>query len=208
MKVEKSKIAVLLIMSTIFFVSCMGEVKEKLNKAKEGVSNATTIVKEAQKVEGRMEKLKTETALTNNQLKDWLPTSLGELERSAFKVGQAGYAGVNSIEGTFKSTESKEKINVMVIDAAGPSGGVMAAGYGMFGNLEVEMEDERKHQQTVTVDGIKAQQTYFKKRNNTQLMFMYGERFLVTINSTDMNVEATWNLVEKLDLEKLVKIAN
>ena len=191
----------------LVFSSCMGEVKEKLKSAKDGVSNATTIVKEAKKAEGRMDKLKNETALTNSQLKEWLPTKIGNLERSGFKVGQAGYAGVNSVEGTFKSSEGKEKINVLVVDAAGPSGGVMAAGYGMFGNLEMEMEDESKHQQTVTFDGIKAQQTYFKKRNNTQLIFMYDERFLVTINSTDLDIEATWNLIEKLELEDLVDMA-
>lgn len=190
----------------IAFSSCIGEVKEKFKSAKEGVSNATTIVKEAQKAEGRMEKLKNETALTNSQLKEWLPTEIENFERSGFKVGQAGYAGVNSVEGTFKSVESKEKITISVIDGAGPSGGVMAAGYGMFGNLEMEMEDESKHQQTVTIDGVKAQQTYYKKRNNTQLIFMYGERFLVTVNSSDMDVDATWNIVDEVALENLVKL--
>lgn len=190
----------------IAFSSCLGEVKEKFKKAKDGVSNAATIVKEAQKAEGRMEKLKNETALTNTELKEWLPSKLGGLERSGFKVGQAGYAGVNSVEGTFKSAKNKKKIKVSVIDAAGPSGGVMAAGYGMFGNLEMEMEDEHKHRQTVRVDGIKAQQTYFKKRNDTQLMFMYGERFLVDIKSTDVDVETTWTLIEKLKLEELIEM--
>lgn len=190
----------------IAFSSCIGEVKEKFKSAKEGVSNATTLVKEAQKAEGRMEKLKNETALTNTQLKEWLPTALGNLERSGFKVGQAGYVGVNSVEGTFKSAESKEIITISVIDGAGPSGGVMAAGYGMFGNLEMEMEDENKHQQTVTVDGIKAQQTYYKKRKNTQLIFMYSERFLVKVTSSAMNVDATWALIDKLELEDLVDL--
>ena len=186
--------------------SCLEEVKEKFSEAKDGVSNATTIIEEAQNVEERMEKLKNETALTNDQLKDWLPKEIGGLERSGFKVGQGGFAGVNSVEGTFKATEGTKKLKIAVVDGAGPTGGVMAAGYGMFGNLEMETEDEHKHQQTVTVDGMKAQQTYFKKKNNTQLLFMYGERFLVTMNSTDMNVEETWEMVEKLDLEELVDL--
>jgi len=202
----KNTTSAVLLLTTLFLSSCMGEVKEKLNQAKEGVSNVTTIAKEAQKVEGRMEKLKNEIALTNEQLKEWLPSEIGDFERSGFKVGQGGFAGVNSIEGTFKAAEGKKKFKITVIDGAGPTGGVMTAGYGMFGNLEMEVEDERKHQQTVTVDGIKAQQTYFKKRNNTQLMFMYGERFLITINSTDMDVEETWEMVEELDLGELVDL--
>ncbi len=192
---------------TPLLVCCLGEAKEKFSKAKEGVSNATTFVKEAQKVEGRIEKLKNATPLTNEQLKEWLPKSLGNLDRTGFKVGQAGMYQVNSVEGTYKKTDGKQKFNVMVIDGAGPTGSMMSAGYGMFGNMEMEVEDEYKHQQTVTVKGIKAQQTYKKKANNTQLMFAYEERFLITINATDMNADETWNMTQKLDLEELVDLA-
>lgn len=187
--------------------SCIGEAKEKFNKAKEGVSNATTFVKEARKVEGRIEKLKSATPLTNEQLKKWLPKSLGNFERTGFKIGQAGMYQVNSVEGTFKALDGKQKFNVAIIDGAGPTGSMMSASYGLLGNFEMEVEDEYKHQQTVTVDGIKAQQTYKKKTNNTQLMFAYKERLLITINTTDMNAEDTWEMVEELNLDELVKLA-
>jgi len=204
----KNSIKIVAIMGLLsLLVSCLGEAKEKFNRAKDGVSNATTIVKEAQKVEGRIEKLKNEIPLTNEQLKEWLPKSLGDLDRTGFKVGQAGMYQVNSVEGTYKITDGKQKFNVMIIDGAGPTGSVMAAGYGMFGNMEMETEDEYKHQQTVTVDGIKAQQTYKKKVNNTQLMFAYKERFLITINATDMDTKETWKMTQKLDLEELVDLA-
>lgn len=201
----KKTINILILSMLIFSLpSCLGEAKEKLNKAKEGISNATTLVKEAKNVEGRIEKLKNESPLTNEQLKEWLPISLGALDRTGFKVGQAGMYQVNSIEGTYKETDGKQKFNVMVIDGAGPTGSVMSASYGLLGNFEMEAEDEYKHQQTVTVEGIKAQQTYKKKTNHTQLMFAYAERFLITINTTDMNVDETWEMTQKLDLEELV----
>lgn len=189
---------------SIMLTSCMGEVKEKLKTAKNGVTNATTFVKEAQKVEGRIEKLKDAIPLTNEQLKSWLPERLGAMERTGFKVGQAGIYQVNSVEGTYEVTDSKQRFNVMLIDGAGPTGSVMAAGYGMFGTMEMEVEDEYKHQQTVTVNDVKAQQTYKKKANDTQLMFAYDERFLITINATDMNVKDTWDMTKKLALEELV----
>lgn len=194
----------MLIISSSILFSCQGEAKEKLNMAKEGVSNATTLVKEAQKVEERMEKLKNTTPMTNEQLKAWLPKTLSNFERTGFKIGQAGMYQVNSVSGTYKPKDGKQKFNVMVIDGAGPTGSMMAAGYGMFGQIEMESEDEYKHQKTVTVDGIKAQQTYKKKVNNTQLLFAFQERFLITINATDMNVEETWNMTRKLDLQDLV----
>ena len=200
----KNKITFFLASTLIIALSsCVGEVKEKLKTAKEGVSNVSTLVKEAEKVEGRVEKLKNTTPLTNKQLKSWLPESLNGFERTGFKIGQAGMYQVNSVEGTFKKEEEKQKFNVVVIDGAGPTGSVMASGYGMLGNIEMEVEDENKHQQTVTVNGIKAQQTYKKKQNNTQLMFAYKERFLVTIKATKMNVEETWQMTNTLNLAAL-----
>ena len=189
-------------------ISCMGEVTEKLKTAKKGVSNATTLVKEARKAEGRIEKLKNTVPLTNGQLKDWLPENLGDLKRTGFKVGKAGMYQVNSVEGTYKEVDGKKKLNVMVIDGAGPTGSMMAASYGLLGNFDMEEEDEYKHKKTVKVDGIKAQQTYKKRANDTQLLFAYQERFLVTVNATDMNVDETWRTVKRLDLENLVDRAN
>jgi len=198
----------LFVMTAMIFSlgSCMGEVKEKLKTAKKGVLNATTFVKEAQKVEGKIEKLKEAVPLTNEQLKDWLPEKLGSLDRTGFKVGQAGMYQVNSVEGTFKNTEGKQKFNVTVIDGAGPTGSMMAASYGLLGNFDMEEEDEYKHKKTVEVDGIKAQQTYKKRANDTQLLFAYQERFLVTINASDMNVDETWRTVEKMNFETLVDL--
>ncbi len=187
--------------------ACMGEVTEKLRTAKKGISNATTFAKEAQKVEERIEKLKEAVPLTNDQLKSWLPKSLDGMERTGFKVGQAGMYQVNSVEGTYKLSEDQKKFSVMVIDGAGPTGSMMSAGYGLLGNFEMETEDEYKYQQTVEVDGVKAQQTYKKKSNDTQLIFAYQERFLVTVNATDMNVEETWQVTKKLNLEDLADLA-
>ena len=197
----------MLALSAIFFTACIGEVKQKFDTAKDGISNATTLVKEAQGLEGKLEKFKDAVPLTNDQLKEWLPQRLGDLERSAFKIGQTGIYQVKSVEGTYKEIEGKRKFNVMVIDGAGPTGSMMAAGYGMFGKMEMETEDEYKHQQTVNVNGMTAQQTYKKKTNDTQLMFAFEERFLVTVNASNMNADDTWQMTKELNLEELVDLA-
>jgi len=81
-----------LILSTIS--SCMGEVKEKLKKAKQGVSNVTTIAEKAKEAKEEIENLKDATPLTNEELKEWLPESIGDFERTGFKVGAAGFGSV------------------------------------------------------------------------------------------------------------------
>lgn len=92
-----------------------------------------------------------------------------------------------------------------LIDGAGPSAGMMIAGLGMASKMDMEEETEHKHTLSVNVDGIRAQQTFHKKRNETALQFVFERRFGVMVNSIRMNPNETWKMVEKLDLAELNK---
>ena len=196
-----------LVITTLLFTSCMGEVKEKLQGAKKTVSNTASIVDEASSMVEQMEMLKNLVPLTNENLKTWLPEDLDGMKRTRFKVGASGMANVRSVEGTYKENDARKGLTILVMDGAGEAGSVMVMSFGMFGKMEMEMEDERKHQQTVEVDGIRAQQTYYKKNNRTKLMFVFKERFMVSIDGTDMTTDETWELTKKLDFAKLIDLA-
>lgn len=198
--------ACLLVLSCIS--ACMGEAKEKIKKAKEGVSNSVTLVNKARNLEDKIEKLKEAKPLTSDQLKEWLPEKIEGLERTGFKTGQAGMYNVKSIEGTFKDEKGKKELRVNIVDGAGPTGSIMAASYSVASNMEMEEEDENKHRKNVEVGRIKARQTYWKKTNKTMLSFTYNERFLVTVNATDFSPEETWDLVDRLRLDDLSDMAD
>ena len=205
------------LMALLALSSCAGEVKEKIKKAKQGVSNMTTIAEKAQEAKEDIEKLKDATPLTNEELKIWLPKELAGWQRSGFKVGTTGYVNVASIEGTYKTQEhdethvgngvmSEKKLTVNIIDGAGPSGSMMIAGLGMASKMDMEEENEYKHTKGVTVNGIRAQQTFHKKRNETALQFVCEKRFGVMVNGVNMGPEETWEMIKKLDLEKLIEM--
>lgn len=195
----------------VLLTSCSGEVKEKLKKAKQGVSNLGTLAEKAKEAKEEIEKLKDATPLTNEELKGWLPEDIDDLQRTGFKVGAAGYANVASIEGTYKLKaedgelgEEDGQLKVTVIDGAGPSGSMMIAGMGMAAKMDMEQEDEHKHIKSVSVDGITAQQTFHKRRNETALQFVIEKRFGVMVNGINMDPEETWALVGRLKLETLL----
>ncbi len=194
-------------LAVILLNSCLGEATDKLKNAKETVSNTTTLIKQVHKVENRIEILKNEASLTNEELKTWLPKTIDNLERSGFKVGSTGYANVASVEGTYGSKDQGRRLKVVVMDGAGPTGSIMMAGLGMASKLDMEEENENKHQKTVTINGIKAMQTYHKKRFETGLQFVHDDRFGVMINGIQMQPEETWAMVEKLNLKKLTELA-
>jgi hypothetical protein len=195
-------LALALLTSTV--VSCKKETRDKIKQAKQHISNATTVVEKAKAAEEEMSELKDAVSLTNTELKEWLPESLGDLNRTGFKVGTAGYMNVASIEGTFKSEDNDKKISIQIIDGAGQMGSVMIASLGFASKMDMEEEDENRHLQTVDVNGIKAQQTYLKKRNETKVQFVYEKRFGVIVDGLDMSPEETWELIDKLNLEELV----
>lgn len=213
MKIKnKTRALVIMTLTAAFilgtFSSCMGEVKEKLKKAKQGVSNVATVAEKAQEAKEDIERLKDAVPLTNAEMKEWLPEKIGSLQRTAFKVGAAGYANVASVEGTYKMEGENRQIKVTIIDGAGPSGSMMIAGLGMASKMDMEEETEHKHTKSVTVNGIRAQQTFHKKRNETALQFVFEKRFGVMVNGVQLDPDETWKMVEKLDLEELEEMTD
>lgn len=209
-------LGILIVIFTL--VSCSGEVKEKLKKVKQNVSNVTTLADRAKEANADFEKLKDAVPLTNEQLKQWLPESLNGWERTSFGVGKTGYMNVASIEGGFtneivlesatgESETVRQKFSVSIVDGAGSSGSIMITGLGMAAKMDMEEENEHKHTIVITVMDIRAQQTFHKKRNETVLQFVYNRRFGVMANGLKMNPEETWAMVEKLNLKKLTDTA-
>ncbi len=188
------------------WIGCDSETRENLSKAKDNISTVSDMVSSAQEAKEDSEKLKELTPLTNDQLKEWLPESLNGMDRTGFVVGKTGYMNVASIEGTFTG-EDGQKFEINVIDGAGETGSILMTGLGMASKMDMEQEDESKHLKTVTVNSIRAQQTYYKKRDDTQIQFVYNDRFGVIVNSKDMNPEATWALIDKIGLDKLSDMA-
>lgn len=199
-----------LIIISLIITSCLSdENKEKFKKTKQSIGNITSIVKNVEKTKQDIQKLKNATPLNNEQLKSWLPESLEGMERNSFKIGQTGYANVASVEGTYKTKDSEnKKATITIIDGAGPMGSMAIAGLSMATKIDIEEEDERKHKKTVKFKDTKALQTYNKKYNNTDLIFVYNSRFGVTVKTKNIGIDDTWDMVQKLNLKKLTKLAN
>ncbi|WP_445384341.1 hypothetical protein ACT6NV_10155 [Robiginitalea sp. IMCC44478] len=191
----------ILIILAASIVGCQSEKKSKLEEVQSIMSNTMSAVEHAQDARKVADQLKDLTPLTNENLKEWLPEEILGMKRTGFKVGNPGYMNVSSLSGTYKKDSRQFKVEV--IDGAGESGSMLLSGIHMANRMEVEEEDENKHMQTVEHKGIRAQQTYFKKRGDTKLQFVFMDRFGVIVNTKDIAPEECWDLVEALSLESL-----
>lgn len=200
-------------MAISLIISCKKETRDKIKEAKQTLSNTTTVVKNANKAKEDILKLKDAEPLTNEQLKAWLPEEINGMERTGFKAGQAGYANISSIEGTFDTKDeeqyiknedgervynpAKKTLKISVMDGAGPTGSMMIAGINMLTRMDMEEQDEHTHKKTVTRDGIKAYQVTEKPRHNTaagktRVEFVYKDRLGIRVYGTNMDLEETW----------------
>ncbi len=68
------------------------------------------MMENVQNMQKDMARLKALKPLTNEQLKAWLPETLGELKRIRFSVGDGG-TGMVAITGRYNATDEPEYLN-------------------------------------------------------------------------------------------------
>ena len=188
----------------MFCLSSCQEERNKLKEASESISNASNVVSKAKEAQEESNKLRDIEPLTNAELKNWLPESVDGYKRTGFKVGATSAMNIASIEGTFEKDDTK--VEVKIIDGAGPVGSSIIMGLNMMEGMEIEEENEKRHLKTVTKNGLKARQTYQKKRNDTKVEFVLDKRFAVEVKSKNMDTDKTWGFIEKLNLNDLTNL--
>lgn len=178
-------------------------VSKKVKEATRTVSNTTNAVKEITKLQDDMEKLSETTPLTNDELKAWLPDNINGMKRISYKAGAAGIMNIASIEATFANDDKSKKFSINLIDGAGPTGASMTAGMRMMMTQDFEEEDEYSTRKTVTHKDKKAIEEYTKNSNKSNIQFIQNHRFYIDAKGIDMNIDETWNAIEKLNLDNL-----
>ena len=141
--------------------------------------------------------------LTNEEMKAWLPDEINGMKRTGYKAGQTAYIQIASIEGTYSNEDKSKVFKVSVMDGAGETGASATAGIRMMLSMDMEEEDEYKVKRTVKKGDLKAIEEYRKNNNNTNIQLMHGKRFYIQANSTNMDIDETWDAVDALNLEDL-----
>ena len=196
------------------------EIEEMQNVYSQSAPDASNMARNAMKIQEDMIRLKNETPLTNDELKEWLPETLNGLPHKSFEIGsqeggrdvrsvKASYVTPNQSEWISKGTGGDERnpmlkwVRVEVTDGAGEAGSTVLAPMIFMTSMDFETEDANKHEKTVVVDGIRAQQTYTKRNKRTSIIFVYEGRFGISVTSYQINPEETWEIIKLLNLKAL-----
>lgn len=184
----------------IFLMSCKDETENKIEDAKNNANAVVNVLENTNSMQEKVEELSKMEPLTNEELKEWLPLSVSGMDRSSYEVGTATYGNASSIQGRYNNSGKEFKIEV--VDGAGPVASMVLMA-GTTYQMDMEKEDEYRHEVKVERKGIEARQTYLKKQNHTHLNFLYKDRFYVEVRAKKMGVDETWETLEDINLDQL-----
>lgn len=197
---------------TFISLSCGDDSKKaqkELKQTIETVSNAPSKAKNIKTINEEIELLHTEAPLTEAQFKQWIPEVIDSYKRTDLMTNLMGNINIGSCAASYRDSETKQLITFKVFDGAGEMGVSAISPFVNSETASVNNETASGYQKSVEKNGIKAIENYLNGSNQYEIIFLYGKRFGVSVETEGIsNVDDVWRIIEKLNLNELSKMAN
>jgi hypothetical protein len=137
-------------------------------------------------------------------LRDLLPDELDDMERvdaSGERTGVAGFS-FSQAEGEYRGDDGDRRISLQIIDGGGLAQMTMLGASWM--QMEVDRENSDGYERTTEFEGYPAfEKVRTGARPRSELSFVVAERFLVTANGQNVEMDELKDAVEEIDLDEL-----
>jgi len=138
------------------------------------------------------------------ELKALLPEELDGLNRTSASGEKTNAFGINvsQAEGEYKSEDNSSRIKITIVDMGSMSGwaGLAAFGWTM---AEIDKETDDGYERTIEYKGYKGFEEYNTKRNYGKKEIMVAKRFMVTVEGTNVPMEAINDGMDEVDVDEL-----
>lgn len=181
-----------------FLLSCNSTNKENQAAIKETVKS----VKELPKTNDFRDHLKATEPATEAQLKNWLPTQLGELKRMDFTMSRISQNDISSAGAQYKNGNHKT-LELTIVDGASKDGLLAIQTHYLAQNTELNNTKASKYEKTYEKNGLKVLETYVKKDDFYRVLFLYDMRFGITVESHGLTYDEVSDAIAQLNLKSL-----
>ncbi len=184
------------------FSSCGNEKKpNEITITTEDASKTTIVASPlenaAEVMQQKKEALEKLTPYTLDEMKALLPEELNGAKRSKFAVNNV--LGASLAEATYDINDDA-KVQLQVFDCAGQAGsGIYGMQYLALINFQSENDDESVR--TIDFAGTKAVERIDKKDNDAALTWLASDRFLVTLESDNLDIATLKTIAGQLKLK-------
>jgi hypothetical protein len=136
-----------------------------------------------------------------DQLKPFVPETVGGLPKTSSKTEKTGVAGlmVSKAEATYSDGANKE-VQLDITDSGGASA---VMGLASWVGIQGEKEDQNGSEKTVKVNGRLVHEKISKSGNNNEFSMVIGDRFVVSAKGRGVDIATLRDAVASVDLGKL-----
>ncbi len=159
--------------------------------------DASTAAQAGDAMQKKVEELQKLPPYTLDQMKALLPEELAGAKRSKFSANSA--MGASYAEGSYPINDSTE-IEVKLFDCAGQAGaGIYSMQYLGMMNFQSESDDE--YTKTMDFNGVRAIEHAKKDNSRASLIYLAGDRLMVTLEGRNTGVDMLKKAAGSLNLK-------
>jgi Yip1 domain len=141
-----------------------------------------------------------------DQLKVFVPDSLGGLAKTSSSAEKTGIAGLMVSKAEAKYGDGAGKSVTLEITDTGGVSGLM--GFASWAGVEGEKDNDSATEKTEKVNGRLVHQRMSKRGGSNEFGIVLGNRFVVSANGNGVSLDELKAAVSGLDLAKLESMAN
>ena len=208
MKIKNLFLPVCLLL--VFSSSCKLDIKsdsssesteEQIDEGVESIKDAFDKIGEKMKdaAEG-----KEDVELINwREIKEQFPNKLLGMKQENIGGETMGAFGFNlsKVEATYEDGDSKIEVNVTDVGSMGPA----LMGIASWSTLTIDKEDKYGYERTGSYKGYKTYEKYNKKTERGEFAAIVEDRFVVAVNGKGIDSDDFEKVIDKLDVDDLVK---
>lgn len=144
-------------------------------------------------------------ALPPEQLKPFVPETLGGLPRTAYKVERTTVMGLQVATGSARYAEESadRQLDLEITDMGGASSMAQLAGWAL---VESESESSEGYERVYREDGARVHETWKEADRRGSYERIVAERFLVKLEGRGLDMSALKSAAESLDLSGLAAL--
>lgn len=192
-----------LAISTVTFLACNRGSKDET----ESSSDSKTPENPAEALTKAMEELgggKASEPVDHRKLKEMLREKLNGFERTRYESQSAGAMGFNFSNAEADYASGDKRINVSFTDTGGAGMALMSMA--AWSSMQLDKEDQNGWERTSTWKGFKSFEKYNKQSNSSELALIVENRFIVTLNGSNVDMDDLKDFADDLDIEDLKKM--
>ncbi|PSR14891.1 MAG: hypothetical protein DA408_05500 [Bacteroidetes bacterium] len=144
---------------------------------------------------------KTQSLVDFRILKAILPPRLLGLERMSHTGEKSAAFGFGMSQAEARYGEGAKILKVQVVD--GGSSGIANLGLAAWSQIELDKETADGYERTTEIDGFKAFEKWNKKTGSGELLWLYKNRFLITVQGAGIAADDLRKALHRLDYKDL-----